>query len=211
MESKSSMFHILKYVFDRFVGLIGTLFIYIPIYTVISIFYRFGKNKGPVLFKQKRLGIHGKEFTIYKFRSMIVDSEKILESNKVLYEKYVTNSYKLPLNEDPRLTKLGAFIRKTSIDEIPQFYNILKGDMSFIGPRPIVPPELEEYTKMEQKELLSMKPGAIGWWQVSGRSNINYPERCQVELYYIRHANLKFDIYILLKSLVKVVIGEGAH
>lgn len=210
-ESKSIYFRVVKRLMDLAAGLIGTVFIFIPVYLIIAIFYQFGKNKGPVIFKQTRLGKNGKAFKIYKFRSMVTNSEEILKENQELYQKYVANSYKLPAGEDPRLTTIGGFIRKTSIDEIPQFFNILKGDMSLIGPRPIIPVEIEEYTPAERPELLSVKPGALGWWQVSGRSNINYPERCEVELYYVRHVSLKLDFEILFKSVVKILDRDGAH
>ena len=142
---------------------------------------------------------------------MIEDAEEVLKTDKVLYEKYIQNSYKLPPDQDPRLTSIGEFIRKTSIDELPQFINILKGDMSFIGPRPILDNELLEYSEEERIELLSVKPGATGWWQVSGRSHILYPERCELELYYVRNISFSLDMKIIRLSFQKIFLREGAH
>lgn len=203
---------IFKRFFDILVGLVGVIFLLVPAMIVLGLSYSFGRDKGPMFFSQERLGLDGKIFNIHKFRSMVVNSEELLASDPTLYQKYVANDYKLSPEEDPRLTKLGVFIRKYSIDEFPQFLNILKGEMSFIGPRPIVPEELAEYKNPSERHLfLSVKPGAIGWWQVSGRSNIRYPERCDVELYYARNISLKLDMVIFLKSFGKIFKGIGAH
>ncbi|HEM3696552.1 TPA: sugar transferase [Streptococcus suis] len=142
---------------------------------------------------------------------MVVDAEKVLLEDKVLYEKYVANSYKLLPEEDPRLTTIGAFIRRTSIDEFPQFINVLLGEMSFIGPRPILDKELLEYTPKQREEFLSVKPGVTGWWQVSGRSEVFYPERCELELYYVENYSLAMDFKIIFLTINKVITGHGAH
>ncbi|HET1105487.1 TPA: sugar transferase [Streptococcus pneumoniae] len=157
------------------------------------------------------MGLKGKKFKIIKFRSMVENAEELLTANKALYEKYINNSYKLPPNEDPRLTNIGDFIRKTSIDEIPQFINLMLGDMSLIGPRPILENELEEYSKEEQQVLLSVRPGITGMWQVSGRSEVYYPERCEMELYYPRNQSFLLDVKIFFLTIKKVLSGEGAH
>ena len=117
----------------------------------------------------------------------------------------------MPPNEDPRLTNIGDFIRKTSIDEVPQFINVLLGDMSLIGPRPILENELDEYTEDEQETLLSVRPGITGIWQVSGRSGVYYPERCEMELYYPRNQSLRLDIKIFFLTIRRVLSREGAH
>lgn len=197
--------------FDILIGLFGTLLIFIPSLIIIAIFYQFGKNKGPIFFRQDRLGKNGEIFKIIKFRSMVVDAEKVLLEDEELYKKYVANSYKLLPEEDPRLTTIGAFIRRTSIDEFPQFINVLLGDMSFIGPRPILDSELQEYTPVQQKKFLSVKPGITGWWQVSGRSEVFYPERCELELYYVENYSLVMDFKIVLLTFNKVITGHGAH
>lgn len=200
-----------KRAIDILLGLFGTLCIFLPSLLIISIFYQFGKNKGPIFFSQDRIGKNGKLFKIYKFRSMVVDAHQILQADEELYKKYVENSYKLLPEEDPRLTTIGAFIRRTSIDEFPQFVNVLKGDMSFIGPRPILDDELVEYTKEQRPLFLSVKPGLTGWWQVSGRSEVFYPERCELELYYVKNYSLAMDFKIVFMTINKVITGHGAH
>lgn len=181
-----------------------------PIFLVVWIMSLFGENKGPVFFKQTRIGKNGKPFQIYKFRSMIVNADEILHANSELYQKYVNNNYKLEPEEDPRVTKLGHWLRKTSIDEIPQFINILRGDMSIIGPRPVVKEELVEYGDRVNK-FLSVKPGAMGLWQASGRSNIGYPERCDLELSYVDQASYWFDTKIMFKNIISIFRSTGAY
>lgn len=181
-----------------------------PVFLGVWIANRFGDNKGPLFFKQTRIGKNGKPFKMYKFRSMIVNADEILHSNIQLYEKYVENNYKLEPDEDPRITKLGRWLRRTSIDEIPQFINILKGDMSIVGPRPVVKEELKEYGDRVDK-FLSVKPGAMGLWQASGRSNIGYPERCDLELSYVDHASYWYDVKIMFKNIISIFKNTGAY
>lgn len=196
---------------DVFIGLFGTIFIVLPSSLIIYIIYKIKGYNGSIFFTQYRVGLKGKKFKIIKFRSMVENAEEVLAANKALYEKYINNSYKLPPNEDPRLTNIGDFIRKTSIDEIPQFINLMLGDMSLIGPRPILENELEEYSKEEQPVLLSVRPGITGMWQVSGRSEVYYPERCEMELYYPRNQSFLLDVKIFFLTIKKVLSGEGAH
>nr|WP_254901219.1 sugar transferase [Tuberibacillus sp. Marseille-P3662] len=191
------------------IGAIVGLILSSPIFLVISIFYAFGENKGPVLFTQQRVGRSGKMFKIYKFRSMVVDADKRLKENKVLYQKYIKNNYKLEPEEDPRITKLGQYIRKTSIDEIPQFINLLKGDMSLIGPRPVVEEELLEYGNKKML-FVSVKPGLTGYWQVSGRSSVGYPERVNLELYYVYNQSIRMDSRIFILTFLTVFSKRGA-
>lgn len=198
-----------KRIMDLLGAMVG-LIIFSPIFLVISILYMTGDNKGPIFFKQIRMGKDGKRFYIYKFRSMIVNAEEKLKGNEILYKKYIDNNYKLEPIEDPRITKVGQFLRKTSLDELPQFLNVLKGDMSLVGPRPVVQEELIEYGKRKD-EFLSVKPGLTGYWQVSGRSDVGYPERVDLELYYAYNASLWFDIKILLLTVKNVVVGRGAY
>nr|WP_205600412.1 sugar transferase [Weissella cibaria] len=185
------------------------LIVFSPIFLVISSFYLFGENRGPIFYKQRRIGMNHREFGIYKFRSMVVGAEEKLYANKELYAKFVENGYKLPTEEDPRITKFGAFIRRTSIDELPQFINILIGDMSIVGPRPVVEKELIEYGDRVDK-FLSVKPGAMGLWQASGRSEIQYPERADLEISYVDHADLWFDFKILFMTVFAIFKGDGA-
>lgn len=201
------------YIFaKRFLDISVSLFaliVFSPIFLVISSFYLFGENRGPVFYKQRRIGMNHREFGIYKFRSMVVGAEEKLYANKELYAKFVENGYKLPTEEDPRITKFGAFIRRTSIDELPQFINILIGDMSIVGPRPVVEKELIEYGDRVDK-FLSVKPGAMGLWQASGRSEIQYPERADLEISYVDHADIWFDFKILFMTVFAIFKGDGA-
>ncbi|WP_328820868.1 sugar transferase [Peribacillus faecalis] len=199
----------LKRFIDIFGSIVGLL-LTIPVYLVLFCCYRIGDNKGPMFFKQKRIGKNGNEFYIYKFRSMVMDAEKKLKENQVLYAKYIQNDYKLEPSEDPRITKLGAFIRKTSLDELPQFYNVLKGNMSLVGPRPVVEEELREY-KNRVEEFLSVKPGITGYWQASGRSDVKYPERVDIELYYVYNQSIILDIKIMFKTVFQVIARKGAY
>ena len=193
-----------------FVGSIVALIIFSPVFLILSIFYLYGDNKGPVFFKQRRIGLNGEEFYIYKFRSMVVDAEDKLKLNPELYSKYIENNYKLEQDEDPRITIFGRFIRSTSLDELPQFLNVLKGDMSLVGPRPVVQEELNEYGD-NSDEFLSVKPGITGYWQANGRSNVGYPERVDIELYYVKNKSLLLDVNIILSTVVKVIFRKGAY
>ena len=208
---KRLVFLVVKRIFDTVSGIVGTCVLFLPAAILIFIIYKLKGYSGSIFFKQERLGLNGKKFKIIKFRSMIENAEEVLRSNKVLYRKYVENGYKLAPEEDPRLTTIGAFIRKTSIDELPQFINILKGDMSFIGPRPIIEEEIQEYKGSDKDKFLSVKPGATGYWQVSGRSNVSYPERCDIELYYVDNMSLLLDLKILLNSFAQVISKTGAY
>lgn len=185
------------------------IIILLPIMLIISLLIKLD-SRGPVLFKQQRIGRDGEVFLILKFRTMIINSEQKLKENPVLYRKYIENSYKLNPSEDPRITKLGEFLRKTSLDEIPQFLNVLVGDMAIVGPRPVLLDELKEYGN-KREIFLSVKPGITGYWQVSGRSNIGYPERVNLELYYIERKNILFDISIIGKTFISVVKKKGAY
>jgi len=196
----------------RFIDIIGALMGLIvtsPFFIIISLLYLIGENKGPVIFKQIRIGENGREFKIYKFRSMVVNAEEKLKENELLFKKYVENSYKLEPEEDPRITRTGRFLRKTSLDELPQLINVLKGDMSLVGPRPVVVGELDEYGN-RANDFLSVKPGVTGYWQVSGRSNVHYPERVDVELFYVYNQSLSLDLKILIKTVQVVILKKGA-
>ncbi|MEH7336779.1 sugar transferase [Neobacillus drentensis] len=192
------------------IGAITGILLTLPVLLVIMGFYLNGPNKGPIFFKQIRIGKNGEKFNIYKFRSMVVDAEKRLKENEDLYKKYIQNNFKLEQNEDPRITPFGRFIRKTSLDELPQFFNVLKGDMSLVGPRPVVVEELNEY-KNKKNDFLSVKPGITGYWQVCGRSDVGYPERVDIELYYVYNKKLSLDIKILFKTVFQVIARKGAY
>jgi exopolysaccharide production protein ExoY len=168
-------------------------------------------SKGPVFFRQTRIGQKGEFIKIYKFRTMIADAEEMLKRDSKLRELYVTNNFKLPKGKDPRITRIGAFLRATSLDELPQLFNVIVGDMSLVGPRPVVPAEVEKYGDCVQL-LLSAKPGMTGHWQINGRSEIEqYGRRVELDMEYIRDQSLGKDIEILLRTVPAVLLRKGAH
>lgn len=190
----------------RFIDIIGSIFAILllaPILLLISLLIKIEDPKGPVLFKQIRIGKDGKEFYMYKFRSMIANAEELLENILHLNE---TTGAMFKIKNDPRITKVGKFIRKTSIDELPQLWNVLKGDMSLVGPRPPLHREVQEYTNYEKQRLL-VTPGCTGLWQISGRSNIGFKEMVELDLHYIKNQSILFDVVILLKT-VSVIFGS---
>ena len=168
------------------------------------------ESKGSVFFRQRRVCRHGRSFGCLKFRSMYTDAEKRLRADPQLYRMYVENDYKLPEEVDTRITRIGRFLRRTSLDELPQLWNVLKGEMSLVGPRPIVPDEIRHYNG-EASLLLTLKPGITGAWQVNGRSTLQYPERATVELEYVEQWSLLSDLWILLRTIPTVLTRRGAH
>lgn len=211
MRKAPPIFFMTKRLIDIVGGIVG-LIPFVLVYLALYVPYKFGDNKGPMLFKQKRYGLHGKfiYIYIYKFRSMRVGAEALLRADPKLWEKYVAGGYKLPEGEDPRITKLGAFIRKTSLDELPQFINVIQGDMSLVGPRPVIAEEIDEYGD-KKRYFFAMKPGLTGIWGISVRSNVEYPERADIELSYLEKRNLRFDVYVLYRTVISVVKREGAR
>ena len=172
-------------------------------------------SSGPILARTPmRVGQNGKLFRIFKFRSMVENAHEILENNPELLAEYKRNNYKI--FNDPRITRVGKFIRRFSVDEFPQFFNILKGEMSLVGPRAYYPYELEEQQKKYPdsrkfvKIILSGKPGATGLWQVSGRSEINFDKRVKMDAEYIKRRSLFYDFWIMLMTVPAVISGRGA-
>lgn len=209
------MYDLYKRTFDIF-GSIVLLILFSPVIFVTSILIM-TTSKGSAFYKNKRVGLNGKEFVHYKFRSMIVNAHEIMKTDpkfKKLYDDYKKGSFKSP-KYDPRVTKIGWFIRSHSIDEIPQFFNVLRGDMSIVGPRPYLREELDEQTKKYPKaekfikEALKVKPGITGFWQVSGRSDIHFDKRIEMDAYYARKKSILFDILILLKTPWVMISGKG--
>ena len=178
-----------------------------PILLAIALLVGF-TSRGAILFKQKRLGLGGREFWCYKFRTMVVDAEEQLKINNRLRDQYEQEGFKI--KDDPRVTPIGGFLRKTSLDELPQFLNVLLGEMSLIGPRPIVPPELIKYGTHGAK-LLTMKPGMGGLWQASGRSNVSYAERVNLDMAYIDNWSLALDIKLFFQTATSVLRTRGAY
>jgi exopolysaccharide production protein ExoY len=182
------------------------LIVLFPIFLVISLAIVL-TDGFPIVFKQKRVGKDGREFYIYKFRTMVKNAEEILRSRPELMEEY-QRTYKI--TNDPRISKIGKLLRKTSLDELPQLLNVVAGEMSLVGPRPIVPKELEKYGDMAWAYLL-MKPGCAGLWQCSGRSDIGYDERVHLDLTYYEKAGLRYDTWVIMKTAVEIVRCRGAN
>lgn len=208
-DRKSRIFyHFFKRLLDIIISTCAIIVLFIPSLVISFLIYH--QDKHNPFYGQVRIGKDGKAFKMWKFRSMIYNADKVLKTNPDLYQKYIENDFKLPEGEDPRITKIGSFLRKTSLDEIPQFLNIFMGQMSLVGPRPIIEKELKEYRGIYRKMFLSVKPGALGLWQASGRSNIGYPERCDIELEYVRNASLWFDTVIFFKCVISILKQDGA-
>ncbi|WP_285851136.1 sugar transferase [Neobacillus sp. MER 74] len=177
--------------------LLGFLFI------IIAILIKIEDPKGAILFSQKRVGLNGKEFKMYKFRSMISNAEEKLQ--ELLKHNEVSGAM-FKMKDDPRITKIGKFIRKTSIDELPQLFNVLKGDMSLVGPRPPLPREVAVYSDYDKQRLL-VTPGCTGLWQVSGRNSVGFEEMVELDLQYIRERSFIYDLKIILKTVL-VLFGS---
>lgn len=185
------------------------LMMFAPVMAVVAVALKL-MDPGPVLFAQQRLGVGGEMFRLFKFRSMRVDAEAALRADPVLYKRYIDNDFKLPESDDPRISPLGQFLRKSSLDELPQLMNVLRGEMSMVGPRPIVPDEIAHYRPYSEL-FLSVRPGITGLWQVSGRSDVRYPERAFMDLDYIGNNSVLQDIAILAKTVPAVLARKGAH
>lgn len=188
-----------------------------PLFIAIALAIKIN-SKGPILADTPmRVGKNGRLFRMFKYRSMVTGAHEILQKNPELLKKYKKNSYKLDIDEDPRITSVGRFIRKTSIDELPQLFNILSGQMSIVGPRAYYPFELEEQQKKYPnsrefvKIILSAKPGLTGIWQVSGRSNINFDRRVEMDARYIQQKSILYDIWLILQTIPAVLLGRGAY
>lgn len=200
---------VLKRGIDILGGICGTLLL-IPLTIIIWIVNKLSKDNGPIFYTQTRIGKDGKLFKMYKYRSMVVGAEDILETylkeNEEARKEY--KKYK-KLKNDPRITKMGKFLRKTSLDEFPQFINVLKGDMSLVGPRPYLPREREEINGFF-KYITSCKPGITGLWQTRGRSNTTFTDRLTMDMEYYHNHSLKQDIKLIYKTVRNVVKKEGA-
>ena len=178
-----------------------------PLFAIIAIAIKID-SKGPVFFAHKRIGKNGKIIKLYKFRSMVINAEDLIKSFTPEQMREYKENYKL--TNDPRITKVGKFLRKTSLDELPQLINIINGDLSIIGPRPVVADELEKYGVNKDK-FLSVTPGLTGYWAANGRSNTTYEQRMEMELYYIDNLSLKMDIKVFFKTILSVLKKEGAR
>jgi exopolysaccharide production protein ExoY len=166
-------------------------------------------SRGPILFSQERVGLGGQRFKMYKFRTMRPDAEGHLQQDTAMWDEYVRNGYKIPAELDRRITKVGRFLRRSSLDELPQVLNVILGTMSLVGPRPIVPRELDNYGA-HRGAYLSVRPGITGAWQVNGRSDVTYPQRVEYDREYIESWTLGRDLSILVRTPKAVITARGA-
>lgn len=202
---KKTPYKIVKRGLDVIFASIG-LVLLSPIFAIIALVIKI-ESKGPVFFKHTRIGKDGKIIKIYKFRSMVENAEDLIQKFTPEQMKEYKENYKLI--DDPRITKIGKFLRKTSLDELPQLINIIKGELSIIGPRPVVQEELEKYGLNAQK-FLSVTPGLTGYWAANGRSDTSYEERMEMELFYVENLSFGLDIKIFFKTFGAVIKREGA-
>ena len=203
LERESNLYLFIKRSIDIICSLAGII-VLSPIFLIVAILIKIEDPKGRIIFCQERNGQHPNTFKMYKFRSMVHNAEELL---KDLQHKNEQTGPAFKMADDPRITKVGKFIRKTSLDELPQLFNILKGDMSLVGPRPPIPREVREYNSYQMQRLL-VKPGLTCIWQVSGRNNIGFDEWVDMDLEYIKTRNLLLDIKLILKT-VKVLFGDS--
>lgn len=201
---------VMKFVFDYVLTIVGVICLS-PVFLILAL-YIYKEDPGPIFYKHMRVGRNGKVFPCYKFRSMCVNSqerlEELLANDPVAREEW-DKSFKL--KNDPRITKIGAKLRKTSLDELPQLFNVLRGEMSLVGPRPVVQKELDEYYGDNARLYKMVRPGITGMWQVNGRSDVDYDERIAMDNWYICNWNIWLDIMLLWKTVKVVLCGKGAY
>ncbi|WP_415762652.1 sugar transferase [Priestia megaterium] len=200
------IYRCLKRGLDFFGSLFGIILLSL-VFIIVAVAIKLEDPKGRVFFSQKRIGKNGEVFNMYKFRSMISDAESKLEE---LLDMNETTGAMFKMKNDPRVTKIGRVIRKTSIDELPQLFNVLKGDMSLVGPRPPLPREVKEYSAHHMQRLLVI-PGCTGLWQISGRSNIGFEEMVDLDLQYIQKRNFLMDIQIIFKTVIIIFKNQDAY
>ena len=198
--------HIVYLVLKRLMDIVGAslgLILASPIMLIVAILIKIEDSKGPIFFSQIRNGVYPTTFKMYKFRSMYIDAEERLQELMHLNEQ---SGPAFKMKHDPRITRVGKFIRKTSLDELPQLFNVLKGDMSLVGPRPAIPREVEQYTDY-QKQRLFVKPGLTCIWQVSGRNNIEFDQWVELDIEYIKTRSLWLDLKLILMT-IPVLLGD---
>ncbi|MDF7670357.1 sugar transferase [Orbaceae bacterium ESL0721] len=212
MKLKKTWVLTIKLCIKRVIDVMVSIFLLITLSPLfIYLYYKISRDGGSAIFGHERIGKNGKKFQCYKFRSMIVNSQEVLEqllANNPKAKAEWDKDFKL--KNDPRVTKIGQFLRRTSIDELPQLWNVLKGDMSLVGPRPIIESELERYHQFSQY-YISVKPGMTGLWQISGRNDTTYDERVQLDIQYIINWSLWRDFIILVQTLFVVFARKGAY
>lgn len=207
-DGKRMLYLTIKRVCDVLFGLIGCVLL-LPLIAVVKISYLASGDRASIFYFQTRVGQYGKTFKLYKFRSMVHNADEVLEEllKQEEYRKQWEANQKL--DKDPRITKIGRLLRKTSLDEFPQFLNLIKGDMSLVGPRPLVVGELLDHNGLTLYNRV--KPGITGWWACNGRSNINYRERLELEYYYVKNCSLYLDALCIIRSILAVVKRDGAQ
>lgn len=203
-----TIYFIIKRIFDIICALIGCVLL-IPILIIVKISYMLTGDFKPIIYSHTRIGKNGKEFRLYKFRSMVWNADEVLKEllKDKKYQKEWHKNHKL--SNDPRITKIGNFLRKTSLDEMPQFVNVLLGDMSMIGPRPLVKGELDEHNG-NHAIYESVRPGITGWWACNGRSATEYKKRLELEYYYCKNCSILLDIKCIFRTIVIVLSRTGA-
>lgn len=202
------LYFFIKRIFDIICAIIGIIFL-IPIALIVKIAYMLTGDFTSIFYNHERIGKNGKTFKLYKFRSMVPDADEVLKEllKQKKYKEEWENNHKL--DDDPRITKMGKILRKTSLDEIPQFINVLFGDMSMIGPRPLVKGELDLH-KGNHELYESIKPGITGWWACNGRSATTYKKRLELEYYYCKNCDIILDIKCIFKTILAVIQKSGA-
>ncbi|ULT59942.1 sugar transferase [Neobacillus drentensis] len=188
------------------VGAFAGIILLSPFFMIVAILIKMQDPRGPIFFKQQRIGKNGERFYMYKFRSMVTNAEDLL---KDLLEKNEISGAMFKMKDDPRITRVGKFIRKSSIDELPQLWNVMKGEMSLVGPRPPLPREIEEYDDYD-KLRLTVIPGCTGLWQVSGRNSLSFKEMVELDIKYIFERNIWMDIKIILKTFLVLFGSKNA-
>ena len=210
LSLKKTTYSLIKRLFDLVCSLIGII-ILIPLSIIIKISYFLTGDFHSIFFTQNRIGKNGKEFKLFKFRTMVVNADevlfKLLKENKEIARKYKKNK---KLKNDPRITKIGKILRRTSIDELPQLINVFLGNMTMIGNRPYLPREKEDMGKY-YNDIIKTRPGITGYWQVSGKENTTFDKRLELESYYSKNCGLKMDIKIFFKTFGAIVKGHGAE
>ena len=182
----------------------------LPVLLLIGLAVRLD-SRGPALFRQTRVGAGGRHFRMIKFRTMVDGAEAVLAAHPALLELHKRSDFKLPIEHDPRVTRVGRFLRRSSIDELPQLWNVLLGHMSLVGVRPVEPDQVPELYREHQRVYTQMRPGLTGLWQVSGRSHVANIDRAELDVYYVENWSLGLDARVALKTLPVVLQRHGAH
>ncbi|MBO5476571.1 MAG: sugar transferase [Clostridia bacterium] len=207
-KKRKPIYYFIKRILDVIISLIALVLIS-PLFLVVSLAIK-KDSKGSVLYKHKRIGKNGKSIEVYKFRSMYQNSEQQLENllkNSKIKDEWEEN---FKLKNDPRITKVGKFLRRTSLDELPQFFNVIKGDMSIVGPRPVVSDEIKKFGNDKEK-ILSVRPGLTGWWVCNRNEDTTYDERIQLELYYVDKQSFILDTKCFFKTINSLLKKEGEN